>query len=69
MVPCGSLTKPLHGSSVGISTAGFIIGTMCPLSQHLNGLSNRNTPRRYFHLLDRVGAHVPNYQHKHPNDS
>ena len=31
MVPCGSLTKPLHGSSVGISTAGFILadGTGC----------------------------------------
>ena len=34
MVPCGSLTKLLHVSSVGISTTGFILGT---------GLSNRNT--------------------------
>ena len=29
MVPCGSLTKLLHGSSVGISTAGLILGTGC----------------------------------------
>ena len=54
MVACESLTKPLHGSSVGISTA---------LSQHSNELSNRNTPRRFYHLLDPVGAYVPNYQH------
>ena len=31
MVPCGRLTKRLHGSSVGISTAGFIlqVGSGC----------------------------------------
>ena len=34
MVPYGSLTKLLYGSSVGISTTGFILGT---------GRSNRNT--------------------------
>ena len=33
MVPGGSLRKLLHGSSMGISTTGFILGT---------GLSNRN---------------------------
>ena len=65
MVPCGSLTKPLHGSSVGISTAGFILARhwMCPLPQHSNELSNRNTPRRFYHLLDWVGAYVPNCRH------
>ena len=50
--------KPLHGSSVGISTAGFILARhwICPLPQHSNELSNRNTPRRFYHLLDWVGA-------------
>ena len=54
MVPCGSLTKLLYGSSVGISTAGFILET---------GLSNRNTPRRFYHLFDCVGTYIPNYRH------
>ena len=36
---------------------------MCPLSQHSNELSNRNTPRRFYHLLDWVGAYVPNCRH------
>ena len=36
---------------------------MCSLSQHSNQLSNRNTPRRFYHLLDWVGAYVPNYRH------
>ena len=62
MVPCGRLTKRLHGSSVGISTAGFIlqVGSGCV---HSNELSNRNTPRRFYHLLDWVGAYVPNCRH------
>ena len=65
MVPCGHLMKPLHGSSVGISTAGFILARhwMCPLPQHSSELSNRNTPRRFYHLLDWVGAYVPNCRH------
>ena len=36
---------------------------MYPLSQHSNELSNRNTPRRFYHLLDWVGAYVPNCRH------
>ena len=56
MVRCGSLTKLLHGSSVGISTTGFILGTE---------LSNRNTQADFIICLigSRLGTYIPNYRH------